>query len=82
MKDDTLKIALEQFQRVTDEAISAQDQTDELEVDRLGPQFFVEWVMCEAWFLHLTESVWSACAFLEDLMRKMPKREEASLITV
>lgn len=77
---DTIKDSLREYQRITDETM-AEDLTDDLELRQLQPQFFVEWVICEAWFLFLTESVWSACSFLEELLHKLPARD-SSPITV
>lgn len=81
LNDDTIKLAVAEYQRVTDDVLR-EDHTDDLDMEQTQPQFLVEWVCCQAWFLFLTESVWSACSFLEELQRKFPFREEGKPISV
>lgn len=35
------------------------------------PQFLIEWVICRAWFLYLTESVQTSVSMLKDVIIKI-----------
>ena len=81
LDESTIGTASREYQRITDEMLS-EVTSNELDLQHLQPQFFVEWIICEAWFLFLTENVWSACTFLEELLRKLPTREEGYRIVL
>lgn len=35
------------------------------------PQFFIEWVICRAWFLYLTKNVQTSVSMLKDVIGKI-----------
>lgn len=78
--NETVKKALEEFQNITDNFDEDYFSDEVLALEHTEPQFPIEWIYCQAWFLYLTESVWSASVFLEDLLHRMPFYEKAKCI--
>lgn len=71
LTDEVISKALSEFQKITDEAYDEDSLLEEIfTFDHTEPQFFIEWIYCQAWFLYLTESVWSASVFLDELLHK------------
>lgn len=35
------------------------------------PQFLIEWIVCRAWFLYLTQNVQDSVSMLKDILRKI-----------
>ncbi|XKL68828.1 hypothetical protein PGB90_006597 [Kerria lacca] len=78
---DSIKTALIKFQKITDDEMSQDYFLDDFELVHIEPQFFVEWVYCQAWFLYLTESVSSTVSFLDEIISKLPYYVEDKQIT-
>ena len=71
LNEETLKNALTEFQKTTNQSFDEDFLLEEVfTFDHTEPQFFIEWIYCQAWFLYLTESVWSASVFLDELLHK------------
>lgn len=60
------------FNNTTEELLTDEEQFAycSLQYNYL-PQFFIEWVICHAWFLYLTENVQSSVSMLKDVIGKI-----------
>lgn len=74
--------ALMEYQRVVDEIMTDDFLLDEFELNQTEPQFIIEWIYCQTWFLYLTESVQSADSFLDEIMKKLSSRDANKPITL
>ncbi len=82
LNSESIKLALSEFQGITDHLLREDDFSDEFELDKIESQFFVEWIYNQAWFLYLTESVESTVAFLDEILSKLGRYQEDRLITM
>ena len=63
----------EKFQHVGIELLQDSSLENLVSVpDLFLPNFFVDWISCNAWFLFLTHSTWVAGAALENVLEKIP----------
>lgn len=60
------------FDNVTGNILNEEEQFaySDLKYNYL-PQFFIEWVVCRAWFLYLTQNVQASVSMLKDVIRKI-----------
>lgn len=71
-----------EYQRVVDEIMTDDFLLDDFELNHTEPQFIIEWIHCQAWFLYLTESVQSANSFLDEILKKLSSRDANKPITL
>lgn len=60
------------FDNVTESILNEKEQFaySDLKYNYL-PQFLIEWVVCRAWFLYLTQNVQDSVSMLKDIIRKI-----------
>lgn len=69
---DLIEEAMLVFNNVTENLLADEDQFSHCDVHyNYLPQFFVEWVICRAWFLYLTKSIQISMSMLKDVVEKI-----------